>query len=96
MPQCGVRVQAALWRGRQYVSDRDRAGSPAGFTFLLGDSSPGAESPEERMEIFKAGGGQFYADVRDINVHERGGHFGPYENPEAWIHDLRATYRTLR
>jgi hypothetical protein len=70
--------------------------APAGFTFLLGDSSPGAESPEERVEIFKAGGGQFYADVRDINVHERGGHFGPYENPEAWIHDLRATYRKLR
>ena len=70
--------------------------APAGFTFLLGDSSPGAESPEERVEIFKAGGGQFYADVRDINVHEAGGHFGPYENPEAWIHDLRATYRKLR
>ena len=55
--------------------------APAGFTFLLGDSSLGAESPEERVEIFKAGGGQFYADVRDINVHEKGGHFGPYENP---------------
>ena len=50
------------------------------------------------MEIFKAGGGQFYADVRDISVHERGGHFGPYGNPRPEIHDLRATraYRKLR
>ena len=70
--------------------------APAGFTFLIGDPSPGAESAEERVEIFKAGGAQFYADIRDVNVHEKGGHFGPYENPEAWIHDLRQTYRELR
>ncbi|SEN17006.1 epoxide hydrolase family protein [Actinacidiphila rubida] len=70
--------------------------APAGFTFLLGDSSPGAETPEQRVEIFKAGGGRFYADVRDVNVHKGGGHFGPYENPGAWIHDLRSTYRKLR
>ncbi|MGK4578629.1 hypothetical protein [Kitasatospora sp. HPMI-4] len=48
------------------------------------------------MEISKAGGGRFYADIRDVNVHEKGGHFGPYENPEAWIHDLRRTFRMLR
>lgn len=36
------------------------------------------------------------ADIHDVNVHEKGGHFGPYENPEAWTHDLRAKYRTLR
>ncbi|MEW2289562.1 epoxide hydrolase family protein [Streptomyces sp. NPDC047841] len=70
--------------------------APAGFTFLLGDPSPGAETPEERIAVFEAGGGQFYADKRDVNVHEKGGHFGPYENPEAWIQDLRATYRKLR
>ena len=70
--------------------------TPAGFTFLLGDSSPGAETPQQRIDLFRAGGARFYADIRDVNVHEKGGHFGPYENPEAWIHDLRATYRNLR
>ncbi|NEA41439.1 epoxide hydrolase [Streptomyces sp. SID11385] len=70
--------------------------APAGFTFLLGDSSPGAETAAERVKIFENGGGRFYADVRAVNVHEKGGHFGPYENPEAWINDLRATYRPLR
>ena len=38
----------------------------------------------------------FYADVRDVTVHEKGGHFCPYENPAAWVRDLRTTYRKLR
>lgn len=71
--------------------------APAGFTFLPGDASPpGAHTLEERIAAFKAGGGRFYADVRNVNVHEKGGHFGLWENPDGWIHDLRATYRPLR
>ncbi|RYE43537.1 MAG: epoxide hydrolase [Hyphomicrobiales bacterium] len=71
--------------------------APTGFTFLLGDAAPiGGHTPEERVAAFKAGGGLFYADVRDVNVHEKGGHFGPWENPDAWIDDLRSTYRKLR
>jgi hypothetical protein len=34
--------------------------------------------------------------VRNVTVHHKGGHFGPWENPDAWIHDLRATHRDLR
>ncbi|MFI9271231.1 epoxide hydrolase family protein [Kitasatospora sp. NPDC052896] len=79
------------------VDDREPyVRAPAGFTFLLGDSSPGAETTAERVEIFRNGGARFYADIRDVNVHQKGGHFGPYENPEAWIHDLRRTFRALR
>jgi pimeloyl-ACP methyl ester carboxylesterase len=71
--------------------------APAGFTFLLRDASPpGGHTPESRIAAFKNGGGRFYADVRDVNVHEKGGHFGPWENPEAWINDLRTTFRKLR
>ncbi|MFF8027545.1 epoxide hydrolase family protein [Streptomyces sp. NPDC007896] len=69
--------------------------APAGFTLLLGDiSEPGARTPEHRREAF--GKRHVYADVRDINVHQKGGHFGPWENPEAWINDLRSTFRPLR
>lgn len=71
--------------------------APAGFTLLLGDASPpGGHTPEDRIAAFKAGGGRFYGDVRNVNVHQEGGHFGPWENPDVWIHDLRATYRPLR
>ncbi|MFE7526061.1 hypothetical protein ACFU7Y_10085 [Kitasatospora sp. NPDC057542] len=52
------------------VDDREPyVRAPAGFTFLLGDSSPGAETPEERVEIFRSGGARFCADIRDVNVH---------------------------
>ncbi|ALO98596.1 hypothetical protein SHL15_7592 [Streptomyces hygroscopicus subsp. limoneus] len=56
----------------------------------------GAGTAEERIEAFRAGGGRFYADVRGVDVHGKAGHFGPYGNPEAWIDDLRNTYRELR
>ncbi|PSM42980.1 epoxide hydrolase [Streptomyces dioscori] len=70
--------------------------APAGFTLLLGDNRPGVDTAEERIAAFKAGGGQFYADIRAVSVHDKGGHFGPYENPDAWVEDLRNTYRALR
>ncbi|WP_410663714.1 epoxide hydrolase family protein [Amycolatopsis sp. lyj-84] len=71
--------------------------APTGFTFHLGDAAPpGAHDRDQRVAAFKKGAGHFYADVRAVNVHEKGGHFGPWENPEAWIGDLRATFRPLR
>jgi hypothetical protein len=72
--------------------------APAGFTLLIGDRSPfdGGYTPEERLAAFKTGGGRFYGNVCAVNVHRKGGHFGPWENPEAWIHDRRSTYRSLR
>ncbi|WP_327292786.1 epoxide hydrolase family protein [Streptomyces sp. NBC_01198] len=70
--------------------------APASFTMQLGDAFPGVDSAEERIAIFKAGGGRFYGDVRDFYVHKEGGHFGPYENPEFWVDDLRDSYRKLR
>ncbi|MFK0246873.1 epoxide hydrolase family protein [Amycolatopsis azurea] len=71
--------------------------APAGFTFHLGDAAPpGAHDREQRVAAFKKAAGHFYGDVRQVNVHEKGGHFGPWENPEAWIADLRTTFRPLR
>ncbi|GDY59706.1 epoxide hydrolase [Streptomyces violaceusniger] len=69
--------------------------APAGFTILLGEAHPpGAHTPEERAALVGRTG--FYGDIRAVNVHETGGHFGPWENPGAWIHDLRSTFRELR
>lgn len=71
--------------------------APTSFTFLLGDAAPpGVHTVEQRIRAFKEGAASLYADVRDINVHDKGGHFGPWENPDAWIHDLRQTYRRVR
>ena len=71
--------------------------APTGFTFHLGDvAPPGAHDRDRRIAAFKKGAGRFYADVRQVNVHQKGGHFGPWENPDAWIDDLRSTFRSLR
>jgi pimeloyl-ACP methyl ester carboxylesterase len=71
--------------------------APAGFTFLLGDAfPPGAHTPEERIAAFKASPmGPWYNPV-NIQAHRKGGHFGPWENPEAFITDIRDTFRRLR
>jgi hypothetical protein len=39
--------------------------------------------------------GAWYNPVH-INVHQTGGHFGPWENPQAFITDIRDTFRPLR
>jgi pimeloyl-ACP methyl ester carboxylesterase len=71
--------------------------APAGFTFLLGDVfPPGVRTPEERMAAFENGPMRPWFNPVNIKVHQKGGHFGPWENPEAFITDIRETFRGLR
>ncbi|MEU7166778.1 hypothetical protein AB0A70_19400 [Streptomyces morookaense] len=71
---------------------------PTNFTFHLGDhSSPGINAPEQYDAAIRQGmTPHVYGDLREVNVHQRGGHFGPWENPDAWVHDIRQTFRPLR
>ncbi|ONI74057.1 epoxide hydrolase [Kribbella sp. ALI-6-A] len=70
---------------------------PAGFTFLVGDTfPPGVRTPAERIAAFENGPTRSAFNAVNVNAHSDGGHFGPYENPEAWIGDLRNTFRPLR
>ncbi|MEU9244985.1 hypothetical protein [Streptomyces sp. NPDC048385] len=32
----------------------------------------------------------------NVNAHAKGGHFGHYENPEAYVGDVRETFRKVR
>ncbi|MEV4601753.1 hypothetical protein AB0K15_30660 [Amycolatopsis sp. NPDC049253] len=70
---------------------------PTSFTFHLGDhASPGIDTAEQYEAAIRHGTTEIYADLREANVHRRGGHFGPWDNPGAWTHDLRRTFRPLR
>lgn len=70
---------------------------PTSFTLHLGDhASPGIDTVAQHQSAIRQGTTHIYADLREVNVHRTGGHFGPWENPEAWIHDLRATFRPFR
>jgi len=70
--------------------------APTGITFLGHENPPGVTT-ENRVQAFRD-------DVWDkpwynavyLRAHEKGGHFTPWENPEAVIEDIRATFRLLR
>ncbi len=70
--------------------------APMGMSFLGGENPPGLRT-EDRVEAFLARPGQldWYHPVY-LKAHEAGGHFGPWENPQAVVEDVRATMRELR
>lgn len=70
--------------------------APAGFTFLSGDHYPPATDVTTREAAFEDGPTrQFYNPIY-VRAHAAGGHFVPWENPDAYIADVRATFRSLR
>ena len=70
--------------------------APAGFTFLLGDVSPPGVTVENRVESFMSGPMRPLYDVVYAKAYEKGGHFAPWENPDAVIDGIRDTFRGLR
>lgn len=69
--------------------------APTGITFLGGENPPGV-STDRRAEVFKSGPRAQSFNIVFTNAHEKGGHFGYYENPEAVIGDLRTMFRERR
>jgi hypothetical protein len=70
--------------------------APAGFTFLVGDAFPPGVTMENRVGMLRNGPAGPWFNTVYANVHERGGHFTPWENPDAMIHDLRAMFHERR
>jgi pimeloyl-ACP methyl ester carboxylesterase len=70
--------------------------APAGFTFLAGDRYPPGATVETREAFFDNGPTRSWFNPVYIKAHSRGGHFVPWENPDAVIDDVRATFRQLR
>ena len=70
--------------------------APAGFTFLAGDHYPPGADVSNRAEIFENGPSRHWYNPVYVKAHQKGGHFVPWENPDAFIDDVRATFRKLR
>ena len=70
--------------------------APAGITFLGGENPPGINTPEQRIALFRNSPAAAKYNLQYVNAHPHGGHFAHYENPEALIGDIRATFRGLR
>jgi len=80
----GTAASAARYYRESAVTPPDatlRAAVPAGFTVFPRDISP---APREYAELF--------FDVARFTVAERGGHFGPWEQPQVWADDVRAFF----
>jgi pimeloyl-ACP methyl ester carboxylesterase len=70
--------------------------APAGFTFLAGDHYPPGADVGSRVQIFESGPTRPWYNPVYAKAHQKGGHFVPWENPDAFIDDVRATFRKLR
>ncbi len=69
--------------------------APTGFTFLIGDAYPPGATLENAVQLLLDNPpGDWYNRVY-AKAHQKGGHFGPWENPEAWIDDLRENFHAI-
>jgi len=70
--------------------------APAGFTFLTGDAYPPMATVKNRVAIFNDGPTAEWYNTIYAKAHSKGGHFGPWENPEAFIEGIRETFRIAK
>jgi len=65
---------------------------PTGITFGGFENPPGITT-ERRVEHYLESPRSEWFENVNLRAHDRGGHFFPWEVPNAWVADLRATFR---
>jgi len=70
--------------------------APTGFTFLAGDAYPPLGTEENRVDIYKNGPMAAQFNTVYAKAFKKGGHFGPWENPEAFIEGITDTFKLLK
>lgn len=65
---------------------------PTGITFVGFENPPGVTT-EQRVEHYLQTPRSSWFENVNLRAHDRGGHFIPWEVPEAWVADLRGTFR---
>ncbi|MFC7304162.1 epoxide hydrolase family protein [Streptomyces monticola] len=66
--------------------------APTGITFVAHENPPGVTTAG-RVESWLATDRAAWYRHTNLTAHDRGGHFIPWEVPDAWIDDLRRTFR---
>jgi microsomal epoxide hydrolase len=69
--------------------------APTGITFV-GYENPPDVSTENRVQHFLSSDRAAWYNYINVTVHDRGGHFIPWEIPDNWIDDVRRTFRHHR
>jgi pimeloyl-ACP methyl ester carboxylesterase len=70
--------------------------APAGITFLGYENPPGVSTEDVVQRFLDNPREKPWYNPVYLKAHEHGGHFTAWENPEAVIEDIRATFRPLR
>jgi pimeloyl-ACP methyl ester carboxylesterase len=70
--------------------------APAGITFLGYENPPGVPTSQVVQRFLDNPREKPWYNPVYLNAHEHGGHFTAWENPQAVIEDIRATFRSLR
>ncbi|GAA2374040.1 epoxide hydrolase family protein [Dactylosporangium salmoneum] len=66
--------------------------APTGLTFVAYENPPGVTT-DRRVEHFMSSDRAGWYNLVNVTAHDHGGHFIPWEAPQAWIDDLRRTFR---
>ncbi|OPG02540.1 epoxide hydrolase family protein [Microbispora sp. GKU 823] len=69
--------------------------APTGLTFVAHENPPGV-STDQRVRHYLDGDRAGWYNLVNLNAHDRGGHFIPWEIPGEWVDDLRRTFRGRR
>jgi pimeloyl-ACP methyl ester carboxylesterase len=69
--------------------------APTGITFVGYENPPGV-STENRVQHFLSSDRAAWYNHVNVSMHDRGGHFIPWEIPHGWVDDLRRTFRQQR
>ncbi|GLW05173.1 multidrug MFS transporter [Microtetraspora sp. NBRC 13810] len=69
--------------------------APTGITFVGYENPPGVSTDQRVQHFVDSERGGWYNHV-NLTVHHEGGHFIPWEIPDAWVADLRRTFRGRR
>ncbi len=69
--------------------------APTGITLVSYENPPGVTT-ENRVQSFLNSDRACWYNHINITVHDRGGHFIPWEIPDKWVEDLRRTFHGCR
>jgi microsomal epoxide hydrolase len=69
--------------------------APCGITFVGYENPPGVSTDRRVQHFLESDRAGWYNHV-NLNAHDHGGHFIPWEIPNHWVDDLRRTFRDRR
>jgi hypothetical protein len=73
--------QTGSWMICAPVSHPAHDRTPVGLTFVTYENPPGIHTTTQRIRAFKTGPRADWFNHVNVNAHDRGGHFIPWENP---------------